>query len=93
MAGSVKMPGGVFIFRRITAANVPADKTGAQVHPGIAHSQAFFAAVCAGFYIPVDLFAMLTGHKILLKARFFINVPHTVIVAGSDLKDQSEIAT
>src|SRR5262249_38792851 len=34
----------VFVFRRITTANVPALETQPQMYPGIAHFQALFAA-------------------------------------------------
>jgi len=38
----------VFVFRRIAAADVPADKALAQMHPGVANLQAILTAVRAG---------------------------------------------
>ncbi len=45
--GRVKMLCSVFIFRRIAAADVPADKALAQVHPCVANLQAILTAVRA----------------------------------------------
>ena len=45
--GRVKMLCSVFVFRRIAAADVPADKALAQVHPGVANLQAILTAVRA----------------------------------------------
>jgi hypothetical protein len=44
------MFGGVFIFGRIAAAYVSADKTEAQVDPGVAHFQAFAEDVDIGLF-------------------------------------------
>jgi hypothetical protein len=40
----MKMLRGMFILRRVAAADVAADFTQAQVHPCVAHAQAVFAA-------------------------------------------------
>jgi len=44
----VEMFRSVFVFRRIAAADVPADKALAQMHPGVANLQAILTAVRAG---------------------------------------------
>ena len=43
----VEMLCSMFVFRRIAAAYVPADKALAQVHPGVANLQAILTAVRA----------------------------------------------
>ena len=48
MLGVVKMLGRVLIFRRIAAADMPADQAHAQVNPGVANLHAFFADVLVG---------------------------------------------
>ena len=45
--GRVEMFGGVLILRRVTAANMPAFETEAQVHPTITDFQAIFAPIGA----------------------------------------------
>src|SRR5215467_7287789 len=45
--GGVEMLRSVFVFRRIAAADVPADEALAQVHPGVANPQAILTAVRA----------------------------------------------
>jgi hypothetical protein len=47
VVGRVEMLCSVFVFRRIAAADVPADEALAQVHPGVANPQAILTAVCA----------------------------------------------
>jgi hypothetical protein len=63
MIGLMEVFRGVLVFGAIATANVSADQTEAQVHPGITHLQALFAAVTAGMYF-VNLFQMRTavGH-------------------------------
>jgi hypothetical protein len=46
--GGVEMLCGVTIFRRITAADVPADQAQAKMYPRVAHQEAFLAAFAAG---------------------------------------------
>jgi hypothetical protein len=46
--GFMKVLGGVLVFGRIAAADVAAFQTQAQVHPGVSHFEAFFAATSAG---------------------------------------------
>jgi hypothetical protein len=48
MICGVEVPGGVFVFRIVTAANVAANQTDAQVYPAVAGFQAVRAAGCAG---------------------------------------------
>ena len=45
MPGRVEMLGRVLVLRVIATADMPAGPAQAQMHPGIAHLQAFFAAV------------------------------------------------
>jgi hypothetical protein len=47
----VEMLRGVAVFRVVTAADMAADQTFAQMHPRIAHLQAFFAAVGRRLYV------------------------------------------
>src|SRR5690242_18649358 len=44
--------GGVFVLGRITAAHVAANQAFPQMDPGIAHLEAFLAALAAGFDLP-----------------------------------------
>ena len=46
--GRVEMFGGVLILRRVTAANMPAFETEAQVYPRIPDSQTILTAIRAG---------------------------------------------
>jgi hypothetical protein len=48
VVGRMEMPGGVLILRIVTAANMPAFKTEAQVYPRIPDSQTILTAICAG---------------------------------------------
>jgi hypothetical protein len=52
MFGLMKMLGGMFVLGRIAASNMSASQALAQMHPGIAHFQALFAALAAGLYLP-----------------------------------------
>jgi hypothetical protein len=54
MLGGVEMLGGVPVLRVIATTDVPAGSTQAQVHPRVAHLQAFLAAVGVGM-IRLDL--------------------------------------
>jgi hypothetical protein len=58
--GGVKVFGGVFVLRRIAAADVAAGEAQAQVDPGVAHLQTFLAAFGLGLYV-VDLVEVRTG--------------------------------
>src|SRR5579872_5634930 len=49
--GRVKVFGGVFVLRRIAATDVAAGKAQAQVNPGVAHLQTFFATFGMRFYV------------------------------------------
>src|SRR5579872_7073866 len=49
MLGLVEVFGGMLVLRRIAAAHVPAAETFPQMDPGVAHLEAFFAALAAGF--------------------------------------------
>jgi hypothetical protein len=60
MFGLVKVLGGVFVLRRIAAADVAAGEAQAQVDPGVAHLQTFFAAFGLRFYV-VNLVEVRTG--------------------------------
>jgi hypothetical protein len=51
MLGGVKVFGGVFVLRRIAASYVAARQAQAQVEPGVAHLQTFFAAFGMRFYV------------------------------------------
>jgi len=51
MLGLVEVFRGMFVFRRIAAANVAAAEALSQMDPGIAHLQAFFAASAARFHL------------------------------------------
>src|SRR5262249_60943704 len=59
MLDLMKMLGGMPILRRIAAPDVSAFQAQAQMHPGIAHLQAFLAAFAAGSDF-LDLFQMST---------------------------------
>lgn len=48
----MKVPGRVFIFRRVAAAHVPAREAQPQVHPGIAHFEALFATARVRLHRP-----------------------------------------
>jgi hypothetical protein len=48
MLGRVEMLGGMCILRRIAATYVSAEQAHAQMHPGIAHFQAFLATLRLG---------------------------------------------
>jgi hypothetical protein len=66
------MLGGVFVFRIIAAADVPTDQAKPQMNPGIAHLQAFLAALAAGFDLSnfTEMFAArCCGHGIPLPAE------------------------
>jgi hypothetical protein len=56
----MKMLGRVFVFRRIATAHVPTFQTHAQVHPSVAHLQAFLAPLRTGFHV-FDLIHMAAG--------------------------------
>jgi len=56
----VKMFGGVLVFRGVATANVAATQAQAQMHPTIAHLEAFFAAFGLGFYF-LNLIEVGTG--------------------------------
>ena len=47
MVGRVEMPGGMFILRIVTAADMSTDQTDTQMHPGVTHFQALLAAIGA----------------------------------------------
>lgn len=57
MPHGVKVFGRVFVFRRVAAANVTTDHTKPQMHPDIAHLQAFFATPGMGLDV-LDLAGM-----------------------------------
>jgi hypothetical protein len=44
VAGGVIVFGGMFIFRTVAAADMPADQTDTQVHPPVAHLKTLFTA-------------------------------------------------
>jgi hypothetical protein len=58
--GLVEVFRGVFVFRRIATADVPAYQAFPKMDPGIAHLQAFLAALAARFNLP-DLSQVGTG--------------------------------
>jgi len=45
----VEMLGGVFVLRGVAAANVTATQAQTQMHPTVAHFEAFFASLGLGF--------------------------------------------
>ena len=45
MLGAMEMLGGVLVFRGVAAADVAALHAQAEMHPGVAHLQALFAAL------------------------------------------------
>ena len=59
MAARMEMFGSVLVFRRVTAANMPANKAFAQVYPRVTNFQAILAAISTGRDIP-DLIEMRT---------------------------------
>ena len=59
MAAGMEMFGSVLVFRRVTAANMPANKAFAQVYPRVTNFQAILAAISTGRDIP-DLIEMRT---------------------------------
>ena len=64
MLGSAKMFCGVFVFRRIAAADVAATQAQAEMHPTVAHLKALFAAFCLcldGRLDAIDLIEMGAG--------------------------------
>jgi hypothetical protein len=63
----VKMFGRMFVFRRITAANMAAGETHAQVNPLISHLRALFADMRCGF-----------ANFDLIKVRTFLR--HTILL-------------
>lgn len=58
----MKMLGRVFIFRRITTADVPANQAKPEVYPLIARFKAFFAAARVRLYISNLIRVMALGH-------------------------------
>jgi hypothetical protein len=67
----------MFVLGRIATAHVAADQALAQVYPGIAHLQAFFAALCAGldFSDFSDMAARLACHSTLHDVNVFMMHP------------------
>jgi len=59
MAARMEMFGSVLVFRRVAAANMPANKAFAQVYPRVTNFQAILAAISTGCDIP-DLIEMRT---------------------------------
>lgn len=53
--------GGMRIFRLIATADVPTSHTEAQMEPGVAHFEAFFAAVRRARRYVLDRFEMKAG--------------------------------
>src|SRR5215210_3478508 len=67
MVGGVEMPGGMFVLRRVAAADVTAAAAETQVHPGIPHRQALLAAVGAGSDVLYLInMGAIGGHGVLL---------------------------
>jgi hypothetical protein len=63
----VKMFGRMLVFRRIAATDVATTQAQAQVDPGVAHLQAFFAPMGVRFYV-MDLIEVgTTAHASYLK--------------------------
>jgi hypothetical protein len=60
MVGRVEMPGGVLILRIVTAADMSAGETEAQVYPGISHFQTVLTSLGARCDV-VDLIKMRTS--------------------------------
>src|SRR5258708_6956101 len=71
MPGRVEVFGRVRVLRAVAAADVPAGQAQAQMHPGVAHFQAFLAASATRRYI-TNRPEMGTGrcHLILLDLRY-----------------------
>ena len=59
MASRMEMFGSVRVFRRVAAANMPANKAFAQVYPRVTNFQAILASISTGCDIP-DLIEMRT---------------------------------
>ena len=59
MAARMEMFGSVRVFRRVAAANMPANKAFTQVYPRVTNFQAILAAISTGCDIP-DLIEMRT---------------------------------
>src|SRR5690349_24122179 len=77
MASRVEVLGGVPVLRVVTAADMAADETLAQMHPGVAHLQALLAAVAARRHVAniVQVRAM-RSHAILLAGTLLCVIPH-----------------
>jgi hypothetical protein len=61
----VEVLGGVFVFGGIATSNVPADEAEPQVHPRVAHFEAFFAARFIRL-LELDLIEMCTVYRHIL---------------------------
>jgi hypothetical protein len=76
--GVVEVLGGVFVFRRIAASHLAANHTQTEMHPAIAHFEAFLAALFIRV-AELDLIEMGTGlrhvESSLLYVSFCENCP------------------
>jgi hypothetical protein len=72
--GVMEMFSGVFVLGRIAAAHMAANQALPQMDPGIAHLQAFLAALAAGLNLPefsqVGTGRGWTSHLELTSAKF-----------------------
>jgi hypothetical protein len=66
----VEMLGGVPPRRRVTAADVPADKAQAQVHPPTPSLQTHFATFCVGLHIPNLINVLAFCHLDVSSSKF-----------------------
>jgi hypothetical protein len=74
MLGTMKMLRGMFIFGGIAATHVSANQAHAEMHPGVAHFQAFLASVSAWLHLANFFYvrAAVYRHPVLLvRRRFF----------------------
>jgi hypothetical protein len=71
MTGLVKVPGCVFPRRRITAANVAADKAQAQVHPPTTGLQTDLASLGVGSRNPNLINVLAFRHLVISSCEFF----------------------
>jgi hypothetical protein len=83
MLGLVEMFGGVFVLRRVAAADVAALEAHAKVHPGIVHFETFLAAFAAGRDL-LDFFLMGAG--------FGHESPQDFVVAASVSRTAGSVA-
>jgi hypothetical protein len=84
------MPGGMFILRAVTTANVSTNQADSQVHPFIPHFETFFTPLRAGFNLS-NLIEMITSlfHRMILFNGIhpcFIPLPRAFIIIPDNIQ-------